>query len=152
MANANDRRNGGAYVDVPPTPYPGGEVRRKRGRPKALVVIASGERTALEQLVRNEVAEPQLALRARVVLMCATGMPDVTVAAQLAKASDFISKWRLRFVRYRVNGLFDQPRLGAEATHAIGRFEAAVKEAVKQVPRSEAALRGAIVRVTVRLP
>lgn len=139
-------------MDVWPTSHAIQDVPRRRGRPKALLILTDDERVALAELVNNEAAEPHMALRARVVLACATGAPNVAVAALFGEAPYFVDTWRQRFVQRRIEGLLDPPEAVPKVTSAVARFEEAVAEAVRQIPCSDVELRGAIVRVTVRLP
>jgi len=114
--------------------------------------LTPDERAALETMARNDAEEPELALRARIILTCATGVPNVAVAALFHERSRVVGKWRLRFVQRRLNGLFDRPRALNAPHGAVREFEAQVAQAVKQIPLRDASLKGAVVRVTVRLP
>src|SRR5262245_23015585 len=50
------------------------------GRPKAALVVTAAEREALEQWAQRPKTAQALAQRARIVLACATGAPNTTVA------------------------------------------------------------------------
>lgn len=93
-----------------------------------------------------------MAQRARIVLTCATGVPNVAVAALLNEPSHAVDRWRLRFVQHRINGLSCRPRAVTTTSEAVSKFEASVAQAVRQIPLGDVSLRGAVVRVTVRLP
>ena len=68
----------------------------------------------LEQLVRAHSTPQALAFRARLILRCA--QPDkptnLQVAAELSCDPDTVARWRNRFVRQRLQGLRDLPRVG----------------------------------------
>lgn len=84
-----------------------------RGRPKAQLVLSESERDQLLTIAkRGKLAEASV-LRARIVLACAEGLDNRTVAATFETAPRTVSKWRSRFIRYRVEGLRDAPRPGA---------------------------------------
>ena len=48
-----------------------------------------------------------LALRARIVLACAEGIDNKTVATRQCVTSYTVSKWRSRFINHRVDGLLE---------------------------------------------
>ena len=53
----------------------------------------------LESLARRSRTAPQLARRARIVLACAAGNNNKTVARRLRLTPATVGKWRGRFVR-----------------------------------------------------
>ncbi|MFI1966425.1 FCD domain-containing protein [Streptomyces pathocidini] len=59
-------------------------------------------------------ARPSGALRtrSRIVLACAEGLPNATVAKRLDISPATVAKWRERFLRRGVDGLSDAPRSG----------------------------------------
>ena len=80
------------------------------------LVLAGGERDALEALVRKRTASQSLALRARIVLACAeqSGVTPLTrVAERTGVSREMVRKWRVRFMSDRMEGLADAPRPGA---------------------------------------
>lgn len=80
-----------------------------RGRPKAELELDAEERRELAAWSRGDDARAE---RARIVLRCAQGADNKTVAAALGVAEHTVSKWRRRFVSARLAGLGDQPRQG----------------------------------------
>ncbi len=54
----------------------------RMGRPKAELVLSEEERTFLEALVRRRRTGQAMALRARIVLLCAEGAGNKAVAAE----------------------------------------------------------------------
>jgi len=75
--------------------------------------LEEAEREALERWVRRRKTAQQVALRARIVLRCAEGLANREVAKQLGVHEATVCKWRGRFVRQRLDGLWDEPRPGA---------------------------------------
>jgi len=60
------------------------EVRMaERGRPKEPLVLSDDERLTLERLATRRKSAQAMALRARIVLACATGITNQAVAAEL---------------------------------------------------------------------
>jgi len=88
----------------------------RTGRPKTPLTLTEDERRTLEQWARRPKTAQRLALRSRVVLACADGLPNGTVAARLHVSSNSVGKWRERFCVRRLEGLVDEPRPGAPRT------------------------------------
>lgn len=79
-------------------------------------MLTDDERRTLEQGARRPTTAQRLALRARIVLGCAEGLPNRTVARQVSASANCGCKWRERFRVRRVPGLTDAPRPGAPRT------------------------------------
>lgn len=82
------------------------------GRPKAQLILSDSEREDLRRYARGRKSSSALALRAKIVLKCATGMANVDVAEELGITNQTVGKWRARFIRNRLSGLLDEPRVG----------------------------------------
>jgi transposase len=83
------------------------------GRPKAELKRTEEERETLEAWVRRRTSAQAVAVRARIVLLCASGKTNGEVAAELRVSKPMVGRWRQRFVDNRVDGLLDEPRPGA---------------------------------------
>ena len=83
------------------------------GRPRKPLSISDDERVELERLTRRRKSAQQLALRARIVLACASGASNTEVAELLQVSLPTVGKWRERFRVDRLAGLSDEPRSGA---------------------------------------
>ncbi|MGH3122831.1 MAG: multicopper oxidase domain-containing protein [Streptosporangiaceae bacterium] len=75
-------------------------------------MLSEAERRTLSNWARRRTTAQGLALRARIVLGCADGGPNIAVAARLGVSRATVAKWRARFLRGRLDGLSDEPRPG----------------------------------------
>jgi transposase len=106
----------------------------KGGRPKSELTLSDDERLALGRLVRRGKVAQRTALRARIVLACADGGDNASVARELRVTPATVGKWRGRFVAHRLDGLLDEPRCGAPRTVTDERVEAVVVRTLESRP------------------
>ena len=109
----------------------------RTGRPKAPLVLTEAERESLESLATRARTRPHLARRARIILLCGEGLASTVVARRLHTRAQTIGKWRGRFVRDRLDGLYDEPRPGAPRTIADADVERVVIRTLETTPRGE---------------
>jgi len=83
-----------------------------KGRASTIELNAA-ERRELEGLTRRRKTGQALALRARIVLAAAEGGDNGQIADRLRIFRGTVGKWRERFARHRLDGLYDEPRPGA---------------------------------------
>ena len=89
---------------------------RGTGRPLAALVLSDEERSFLEAQVRRHRVARSMSDRCRMILRCADGLGNKAVAAEIGVYEHTVGKWRRRFVRDRIEGLSDEPRLGRPRT------------------------------------
>jgi transposase len=106
----------------------------RTGRPIAPVSLASDEREALERWARRPKSAQALAHRARIVLACASGRPNTTVAQGLGVTPQTVGKWRQRFLERRLAGLLDEPRPGAPRQVGDAQIERVVRLTLESAP------------------
>src|SRR2546428_2571646 len=85
----------------------------RRGRPRRPLALPAEEGERLESLAHRARTLPLLARRARIVLACADGLDNQTVAPRVRASLGMVGKWRARFPQGRLEGLYDEPRPGA---------------------------------------
>jgi len=107
----------------------------RRGRPTAELVLTDDERATLDRYARRATTAQALAMRARIVLACATGSTNKDVARRLGVTPHTVGTWRARFVCDRVGGLADEPRVGAPRTIADERVESIVVRTLETTPK-----------------
>jgi len=83
------------------------------GRPIPPLSLSREERETLQNWARRPTSAQALAQRARVILACAEGKTNTTVAGEMRLTKPTVGKWRSRFLRLGLDGLLDEPRPGA---------------------------------------
>src|ERR1700741_3392495 len=109
----------------------------RTGRPKQALTITEEERERLESLAHRARSQGLLARRARVVLACAEGLENQTVARKLRCSVGMVGKWRARFVRGRLEALYDEPRPGTPRTVSDAQVERVVIQTLESTPNGE---------------
>jgi len=107
----------------------------RTGRPKATLKLNADEERELTSLAHRSRSAPALARRARIVLTCAGGSDNKTVARQLHVTPGTVCKWRNRFVQDRLEGLYDEPRPGAPRMITDEQVEKVVVRTLESTPR-----------------
>jgi transposase len=109
----------------------------RTGRPKPELALTEEEREQLQSLAHRSRSQPLLARRARVVLACAEGLDNLGVARKLRASAGMVGKWRRRFLKLRVEGLFDEPRPGAPRTVSDAQVEQVVVQTLESTPHGQ---------------
>jgi transposase/transcriptional regulator with XRE-family HTH domain len=106
----------------------------RSGRPKAELVFSLGEREQLQRWARRAKSGQALALRSKIVLACAEGADNKSVADRLSCSQATVGKWRGRFVEHRLDGLTDEARPGRPASISIDQIEDVVVATLESTP------------------
>ena len=107
---------------------------RRRGPKLPELALTDEERTTLERWARRRTSGQALALRCRIVLVCAEGASNQAVATRLGISRPTVTKWRSRFVARRLEGLADEPRPGAARTITDAQVEQVLVMTLETTP------------------
>lgn len=104
------------------------------GRPMAPLTVTDEDRELLSRLLARPKTSQALALRARIVLRCADGLPNFQVAEELRVSQDMVGKWRARFIKSGAAGLLDEPRPGAPRRIDDEKVEEVITKTLESTP------------------
>ena len=110
------------------------EVSMRTGRPKVALILTEDERRRLDSLAHRSRSVPHVARRARIILACADGADSTVVARRLHVTPATVCKWRGRFIRQRLDGLYDAPRPGAVRTVTDDQVEQVIIRTLETTP------------------
>src|ERR1700730_3562828 len=109
----------------------------RTGRPKRPLTLTEDEQERLQSLAHRARSQPALARRARVVLGCAQGLANKSVARKVRASLGMVGKWRSRFLRSRLEGLYDEPRPGAPRKVSDAQIEQTGIQTLESTPRAQ---------------
>jgi len=75
-------------------------------------------------------------MRARIVLSCGQGMSNAEVAQKLHITGATVGKWRERFRKFGLDGLLDEPRVGAPRKITDQQIEEVVTKTLESMPKN----------------
>ncbi|MBI3264664.1 MAG: IS630 family transposase [Acidobacteria bacterium] len=107
----------------------------RTGRPKITFMLTADERHQLDSLAHRSRSAPHVARRARIILACADARETTSVARRLHVSPTTVCKWRTRFLRDRVDGLYDEPRPGTPRQITDAQIEQVIIRTLETTPR-----------------
>ncbi len=76
------------------------------------VTLSDEERAVLEATARKYTLAYRDVVRAKIILLCAEGLPMEEIARRTDTRREVVWKWRKRFLEERLAGLEERPRRG----------------------------------------
>jgi putative transposase len=104
-------------------------------RPKAEMVLSADEQAQLSSFARSRSLSAALSQRARIVLACASGEPNSAVARRFELTNATVGKWRSRFVKHRIAGLYDEIRPGRPRTIQDEQVASLIRRTLQKKPK-----------------
>jgi transposase len=104
------------------------------GRPKKPLEITTEDREKLSMVARRPKSAQAMAMRARIVLSCGQGLSNSEVARKLHITGATVGKWRERFRQLGMDGLLDEPRVGAPRKITDRQIEEVVTKTLESMP------------------
>ncbi|SCL27275.1 IS630 family transposase [Micromonospora inyonensis] len=106
--------------------------------PAAALHLSARRRRKLLAMVGAASCPQAVALRARIVLLAADGLANSAIAVEVGCSEPAVRRWRLRFVRRGVPGLFDRPRSGRPERYGPSERLAVIAVATSLPPEGAA--------------
>lgn len=107
----------------------------RTGRPIPPLTLTEQERQTLQRWMRRPKSAQALALRSRMILLCADGNTNTGVAQQIHVRIQTVCKWRQRFVDRRLDGLLDEPRPGTPRKVSDAEVERVLTMTLESTPK-----------------
>ncbi len=105
----------------------------KTGRPATPIVLTETERAELLHRLNKRKGPSDERVRAEIILACANGESGTTIARRLGIGIYTVSRWRVRFGHWRLDGLNDNYRSGRPRSISDEK----VQEVIDQVTQTK---------------
>ncbi len=105
-------------------------------RPLAPLTISDEQRSELRGWARRPKTAQAMALRARIILLCADGLSNQDVAEEVGANRATVGKWRRRFIEMGLDGLVDAPRPGAPRQITDEEIERVIARTLEETPKN----------------
>ena len=105
------------------------------GRPKAALVLTPEQREQLESLASSRSLAAGLVMRAKIILLSASGKTNLQIARQMGLTNATVGKWRQRFLQQDVSGLHDELRPGRPRPISDERVARLVRKTLETKPQ-----------------
>jgi transposase len=106
----------------------------RTGRPKKPLEITDEDRDKLRTIALRPKSAQAMAMRARIVLSCGQGVSNSEVARKLRITGATVGKWRERFRKDGLDGLLDEPRVGAPRKITDRQIEEVITKTLESMP------------------
>jgi transposase len=106
----------------------------RTGRPKKPLSLKPADQEKLELLARRPKTAQRLAIRSKIILRAAEGLPNQEIASRLGVTGATVGKWRERYRHQGMDGLADDPRPGTPRKIADAKVEEAITQTLETLP------------------
>ena len=108
----------------------------KTGRPKPPVVLEREQFMQLNSLAGSRSLPHGLVIRAKIVLMAASGKSNSDIAKRLSMSKPSVGKWRARYLKMGIQGLHDELRPGKPRTITDEKVALLVRRTLNTKPKN----------------
>jgi putative transposase len=107
----------------------------KTGRPRQKILLSNEDRLQLTAFSRSQTLPSGLVRRAKLILLSAEGMPNSHIGEKLDVSAQIVSKWRQRFLKEGITGLYSEIRPGRPRSISDERVARVVRKALQTTPK-----------------
>ena len=104
------------------------------GRPVVNIALTPAEEGKLRTIAARRKSQQQESLRARIILLCAEGLPNQEIAQRERVTPATVGKWRRRFAEERLEALVDLPRSGAPRKISDEKVDEIITKTLEEKP------------------
>ena len=103
-------------------------------RAAVAIALSDTERRELQSLAGRRKTAQGLARRARIILAAAQGLENKAIVERLGIDANTVGKWRRRFAKQRLDGLYDEPRPGTPRRIGDDDITEVVRRTLEETP------------------
>ena len=105
-------------------------------RPAVPIQLNTSERQELDGFARSRSLPHDLVVRAKVILLAADGLDNLRISDQVGLSRIAVGKWRRRYAKQGLPGIYDQLRSGRPRTIADENIARLVSKTLKRKPQN----------------
>ena len=94
-------------------------------------------RRQVEAFAHSRSLPHALVVRAKLILMACDGMKSIDIAKKVGLSRESVGKWRTRFIRGGLHGLYDELRPGRPRQIEEERIAALITKTLHSTPRGQ---------------
>lgn len=106
----------------------------KTGRPATPIILTEAEQAELVRRANRHTGPFDSRIRAEIILACANGESCTAIAQRLGIGVHTVSRWRVRFGKWRLDGLNDQHRSGRPRSISDEQVQEVVNRTLQTKP------------------
>lgn len=107
------------------------------GRPLEPIILSAETKKQLESMARSRSVSHGLVRRAKIILMAAGGLNNMTVAQRMGLSNYTVGIWRQRFVKQGLMGLYDELRPGGPRSIHDEQIARLIRKTLKTKPKNQ---------------
>ena len=105
-------------------------------RPAVPIRLSASEHQELDGFARSRSLPHDLVVRAKVILLAADGLDNLRISDQVGLSRFAVGKWRRRYAKQGLPGIYDQLRSGRPRTIADENIAQLVSKTLKRKPKN----------------
>ena len=98
------------------------------------VVLDDEQREQLESFSRSRSLAHGHVQRAKIILLAADGMTNIEIAAKLGTTRETVGKWRKRYLKHGIEGIYDELRTGRPRTYGDEQIAELIQKTLDTTP------------------
>ena len=105
-------------------------------RPKEPLVLTDRQREELLSVTRSRSLPYALVRRAKIIVLSAEGLTNKAIGEQIGMSNWMAGKWRKRYLRQDMAGLYDEPRPGGPRSIGDEEIAALIRTTLESAPEN----------------
>ena len=106
-----------------------------RGPSAVAIQLSEEARAEIEAMTRSRTLPNPLVRRAQMVLLAADGKPNGQIGEMTGLSRATVIKWRRRYAKQGLVGLYDEPRPGGPRSIEDDRIVALIRKTIRTKPK-----------------
>ena len=111
--------------------------RNKAANVAVEITLSESEKVELASFANSRTLPHALVQRARIILAAANGQTNIEIAQEVQLSRGNVGKWRKRYAKYGLPGIYDQLRLGRPRTIGEEQIAHVISDTINRKPKEQ---------------